>query len=226
MENIYDRIQHRIKEVGTNATKASLEAGLSREFIRQLKYHPERSISGENAKKLATVLETTADWLLYGGPEIENHSNTKNEIAQIKAPRIQDMNKDVPVYGTAAASHNGGAFQLDTGVIDYVRRPRALETAKDIYALYIEGSSMEPQYWPGDLVFVHPHKPARTGDAIILQEYDAQAQEITATVGILLSKNGTHISIKKHNPPAELLIKRSNIRELHKVLSNNELYGI
>ena len=168
MQTIYDRVEIRMTELGLNVPALTSKAQLSEKYLQQMKRFPNRNIRSDTARKIAEALETTTNWLLYG-----EDSETAQVTTGVPIPRPTSMKKDVPVYGTAAASHNGGAFQLDTGVIDYVRRPPTLETAKDIYALYVEGNSMEPQFWPGDLIFVHPHKPARSGDAVIIQEYDA-----------------------------------------------------
>ncbi|MCG6115071.1 MAG: helix-turn-helix domain-containing protein [Mesorhizobium sp.] len=145
--------------------------------------------------------------------------------APVQLPARHEMPNDVPVYGTAAASHLKGAFQLEPGVIDYVRRPPALATAKDLYALYVEGSSMEPRYEQGDLVFVHPHRPARKGDTVIVQ-VEVAPNEIEASIGYLRQRTGLNVVIGKLNPQAEVQIEMKRVRHIHRVMTMNELFGV
>lgn len=97
--------------------------------------------------------------------------------------------------------------------------------AKDIYAVYVEGNSMEPQYFPGDLIFVHPHRPPRFGDPVIVQCQNGSEEAAEATLGILHKRTAELLILRKHNPSAEVSIKRDRIISTHKVLTNNDLYG-
>lgn len=84
---------------------------------------------------------------------------------------------------------------------------------------------MEPQYFPGDLVYVHPHRPPRMGDAIIVQAA-VDDTNIEATLGIYEKQTGHFIYIRKRNPDALVELKRQHIKAIHKVLTVNELFGI
>jgi len=149
--------------------------------------------------------------------------------AAAAAPSINrsEMPANVPVMGTAAGSLLSGAFQLQGGVIDYVRRPPALSGARDIYALYVEGSSMEPRYFPGELVYVNPHKPPRIGDTVIVQEGNGDASNISASIGVLHKRANGVVILRKYNPPnAEFNIDQTRISAIHRVLTPNELFGV
>lgn len=145
--------------------------------------------------------------------------------ADAHLPPRTAMANDVPVMGTAAGSHTKGAFQFSSTPIDYVRRPPALTNAKDIYALYVEGQSMEPEFRPGQLIYVHAHKPPRFGDAVIIQTQVAEG-EFEATIGIYAKKTAEAVFIEKHNPKATIQITRSIVVAVHKVLTTNELFGV
>lgn len=152
----------------------------------------------------------------------------KNDVKRANAtlPAFAHLDKDVPVRGTAAGSHLRGAFQLTSDPVDYVRRPASLMNARNVYSLYVEGSSMEPQYWPGDLIYVHPDKPPRPGDAVIVQYRNSDDQDIEATIGLYIRLTAERLVIQKHNPPGERNIVRDAIVSIHKVLTNNEIYGV
>ncbi len=108
--------------------------------------------------------------------------------------------------------------------MDYVRRPSALENAKGIYALYIEGDSMSPKYEAGDLVFVHPHVPARVGDIVVVHEQNGH-EETLAFIKRLTRRTAEWIETEQYNPPAEVKFKNSEGIKIHKVLQMNDLFG-
>lgn len=181
----------------------------------------------DTLESLAPVLQTTAQWLMYGDDAVKTSSpaNGLREATPPLLPSRSSMPMDVPVLGTAAGSHVGGAFEFEGGVVDYVRRPPAL-TGRDIFALYVEGSSMEPQYFPGDLIYVNPHKPPRAGEIVVVQMKQQDHSPIEATLGIYRRMTEKHLVLGKRNPAADIEIERGQIASIQKVMTMNELFGV
>jgi phage repressor protein C with HTH and peptisase S24 domain len=238
------RISERLKAVKLSAQAASIQAGLSKDTLRKLLGSETQIPAGKTLTGLAKVLRVSEQWILTGeGPvddvtairedgslaftQIKTPTPTWSEIhpANVPIPNRADMPNDVPVRGTAAGSHLKGAFQVTSDVIDYVRRPPALTGARDVYALFVEGSSMEPQYFPGDLIYVHPHRPPRIGDVIVVQAAIDEVN-VEATLGVYAKRTERHLSILKRNPESHVQIKREHIKSIHKVLTTNELFGV
>lgn len=160
---------------------------------------------------------------------IEGLSRFPKEVAPapVAVPTPNDMPNDVPVLGTAAGSHLRGAFQLDeANIVDWVRRPPALTGAKTAYAIYVEGSSMAPEHNAGDLRFVHPGRPPRIGDTVIVQLRNGPNEPIEASIGHYRRKTPTQLVIGKLNPEAEVQLKLDIVIDIHKVLTMNELFGV
>ncbi|MCO6410071.1 S24 family peptidase [Hoeflea alexandrii] len=227
-KTLQDRARERLAALGLSPSGASEKAGLSRETLPKLLKNPAAMPGARTLSKLATVLGVTEQWLLTGNDNPEAQPLQALRPASAPEPPSRDsMPADVPVMGTAAGSLLSGAFQLQGGVIDRVRRPPALAGARDIYALYIEGTSMEPRYFPGDLVYVNPHKPPRPGDVVIVQETNGDMTTITASIGVLRRRGGGVILLSKHNPPdSEISIRQDRVAAIHKVLTVNELFGV
>lgn len=224
MENdLKNRLLELVESQGITLETASTKSGLDRSYLRKMLDRPGASPRGETLQKIAAGLGVTTTWLL-NGDETAKHNELRPAFTSL--PERASMPNDVPVLGTAAGSHLRGAFQLSADPVDYVRRPPALSGAKDVYALFIEGSSMEPQYNPGDLVYIHPHKPPRFGDAVVIQISNGSEGEMEATIGIFAKRTTDTITIRKHNPSAEIPIKRETILEIHKVMTLNELFGV
>lgn len=66
MTDLVERIEEALEETGLSARKASLDAGLSHRFLTDLLGGVKRSISVENAEKLAPVLNRTPEYLAFG----------------------------------------------------------------------------------------------------------------------------------------------------------------
>lgn len=70
MSDLIHRIEEALEETGKSPRGASLEAGLSARFLTDLFGGAKRSISIENAEKLAPVLDRTPEYLAFGkGPK-------------------------------------------------------------------------------------------------------------------------------------------------------------
>jgi phage repressor protein C with HTH and peptisase S24 domain len=217
------RIEQEIEKSGRSQSAIAIEAFGNESTLRKILNGTTRSPTLKTLTKLANVLQTTPEYLMgRAETNLFDPSSHRTETVFIQKPSIANA---IPVLGTAAGSFVKGAFQMDIGVVDYVRRPETLFSARDVYALYVEGSSMEPQYFPGDLIYVNPHKPARSGDPVVVQTKLSGDQNVEATLGIYVRKTEKHICIKKRNPDTEIQILRNDATVIHKVLTMNEIYG-
>lgn len=132
----------------------------------------------------------------------------------------------IPIMGVAAGSLLKGSAQLTTGPVDMMPRPRALEHAADIYAVYVDGTSMEPMFRHGQPIIISPHKPARSGDVVLVQEQHDHEGPILASVGILKGRNEKEVVLSKLNPVGTLHLKAEYVVEVHKVLDYSDLIGL
>ncbi|MBC7314624.1 MAG: LexA family transcriptional regulator [Rhizobium sp.] len=244
---LHDRIKQKLEELGLSEEAASLRMGTDRSYLRKLFDRPNSSPRGETLSRLAKALNTTEGWLLTGDGQGSSETPPlamgyathlefeptmtvpENGRARKPAPELPARNAmplDVPVMGTAAGSHLRGSFQLEGGIIDYVRRPPGLMTAKDIYALFVEGTSMEPQFHPGDLIYVSPHRPAKAGDIVVVQSRNGEHSPDEATLGIFRRTTERAVIVSKHNPKADIELARPTVKAIHRVLTMNELFGV
>ncbi|WP_279100846.1 XRE family transcriptional regulator [Bartonella apis] len=157
---------------------------------------------------IAEALNVSIDWLLTGNtPNVAGAETTRtsSKMSDVKfnnstLPPRQYMPQDVPVVGTAACNTDNGLFKLDSSIIDYVHRPPALLMTKDIYALYVEGDTMEPRFKAGDLVFVHPNKPVRIGDSVVVQIAKTIDEPIKAMIAVLAKRTSHEVFLQKYIP--------------------------
>lgn len=225
-DDLKERLKQVIERKGLSWDAASREAGMERSYFSKLFDGKIGNPRIDTLHKIAAKLDVSPDWLVNGvesAPIVDVRSGPPGAVPLV--PHRDDMPNDVPVRGTAAGSHTKGSFSLYADIIDYVRRPPALAGARDVYALYVEGESMIPQYAPGEVIFVHPRKPVRIGDPVVVQ-VSYRDGEFEGTIGIYRRPHTDWIVIGKHNPVAEVQIKRGNETQVHRILTMNELFGI
>lgn len=227
---LIERLNLLLTQSGKSAQRLSIEATGAKDTVRKILDGSTKNPRIDTLIKLAAILGTTPQYLMGEDEEAKAQQaapqGNGNAAHTPDLPIRHSMPLDVPVMGTAAGSHLRGAFQFEGGIVDYVRRPPALTGARDLYALFVEGTSMEPQYFPGDLIYVTPHKPPRTGDIVVVQCRNGDHSPEEATLGIFRRTTEKHIVIGKRNPSAEIELTREHVKAIHKVLSNNELFGV
>lgn len=79
----------------------------------------------------------------------------------------------VPLLGQGAAGPNG-AFPFNGERVADIPAPPSLQGVHNAYAIYVFGDSMEPRYEQGEIVFVDPTRPARSGDYVVVQIADEE----------------------------------------------------
>lgn len=226
---IVQRIDAILEERGLTRAAASRLAKLSPDYIRKLAENPESAGNVAKLGMLATALGVPLGRLtgeMVDGLPPDPTSIVRGEVrtAPVRAPNALAP-RDLPVLGTAAGSLVG-AFQFTRDVIDYVRRPPALEGVTEAYGLYVENESMSPMYRPGELIFVHPRRPVLKGDAIVIQVKRSAIDDMEAYIKIFSGKNAEWLVAEQLNPPGTLRYKLDTVAYIHKVLTMNDLFGV
>lgn len=233
-ETFIDRMDRRLKEVGLTDRAASLTATGKPDTIRDIRRRGTRPRT-DTVTALAEVLETTVEYLLHGrqtGAALADrrtgYEAADNDLT-IAGPRT------IPVYGTAL----GAEMRFDeqdfieshivemTDVIDWVRRPPAMNGRADVYSVYISGSSMEPRYESGDPVIVDPKRPPRPGDDVIVQIADDSDPSIVraALIKRLVRRTTKALHLKQYNPAMEFDVPVNRVIAVHRVIPYRDIIG-
>src|SRR5580698_6700215 len=116
---------------------------------------------------LADALGVTLEWLTRGDAKPGQFATTGGEAhftTTARAPHPSQLR----VLGMAECGPDGWSL-WNGDVIDTIPTPSNLAGAPNAYAVYTVGSSMEPRYYEGELVFVHPGKPVTAGAFVLVQ---------------------------------------------------------
>lgn len=200
----------------------------------------ERQPDSDTLRRIAVVLDTTVGSIFGEGPG-EPAANLPL-VEPIEAPNIKSWARDVPVHGTAL----GGDLALDAvthamqveqtvleffDVIEMVRRPPAFASNRGLYGLYVAGSSMEPRYEPGDLLYVDPRRPPAIGDDVIVQIRDGNGHDgddriVCALIKRLVRRTAAGVELEQYNPPLRFKLASDYIAAVHRVVKLGEVVGM
>ncbi|HYC05527.1 MAG TPA: S24 family peptidase [Azospirillaceae bacterium] len=141
-------------------------------------------------------------------------------------PAISQMARDVPVRGTAVGGLDADFF-FNGGTVDWVRRPPGLQATRDAFAIYVAGSSMSPRYEEGDLVYVHPARPPRSGDDVLIELHGRDGEPGPCYIKRLLRRTPTLIVAAQFNPARDdLEYELASVRGVFKIMTAAELLGV
>lgn len=109
------------------------------------------------------------------------------------------------VYGTVKGGRNGEIVDTAKSVA-MVARPDYLTGVADAFAMYVVGSSMEPRFRRGDLLFIHPGRPPNRGDEVVIAFPDN-----TGLVKIYLGMKGATLEFQQLKPKRTLRFRQDEI---------------
>lgn len=194
----------------------------------------------KHAPRFGELLGVSAAWLIDGGPLpdgptppviVPNATPFKFEGASDGHPP-----EDVPVYGTvlgASQIYDGEAIEqttLNTGdVLTYFKRPSILNGQKDIYGVFVAGSSMDPRYGEGEAVIVDGKRPPRVGDDVVVYlrvpDEDMGERDACVLIKRLVRRGADFIELRQFNPPTTFRIAGERVSKVHRVIPASELFS-
>lgn len=182
-----------------------------------------RGFGERQARFYAEALQANWVWLLTGTGEAFAGAPRVTESIATHLPslppaidRKSGPTSDLPVYGSAEGGASGMLVTFEP--IDWIGRPDALQNVRDAFAVYIIGSSMEPRYEHGDLIVVHPTRPPKREDDVLLLSNQGEGA-FSAVVRRLTGWTDSVWSVRHYNPLREEEIRRADWPRAHVVLA-------
>jgi SOS-response transcriptional repressor LexA len=122
---------------------------------------------------------------------------------------------DLPIYGSAHGGPSGMIMHPDA--IERVKRPGPLAGVAKGFGVYVVGDSMSPAYEHGDLILVHPGRPPRRGDDVLLLQHEPDG-DVAALVKRLLRWTDKNWHVEQFNPRREFVLPRAAWQEAYVVV--------
>lgn len=128
----------------------------------------------------------------------------------------------IPVYGQAMGGEDG-EFIFNGSRLADILAPPILRGVTDAYAVYVMGESMEPRYFAGEVVYVHPHLPVRRSDFVIAQVQAHQAGDAPhGFIKQFISRSSGVVRLRQFNPDRNLEFPASEVVSIHRIVGSGE----
>jgi SOS-response transcriptional repressor LexA len=229
MDRIRDFVDRRLRELDLDYKQVSLEIGRNHAYLQQYikrgvpRYLPEtvrpalaRLLRCEEerlrptvwdkarpAARVAVVAESAPPpWL----PPPLGHAIPGDELVG---------QADLPIYGSAQGGPSGMIMHPDA--IERVKRPAPLMGVAKGFGVYVVGDSMSPAYEHGDLILIHPGRPPRRGDDVLLLQHEPDG-DVAALVKRLLRWTEKSWHVEQFNPRREYDLPRAAWQEVYVVV--------
>lgn len=130
--------------------------------------------------------------------------------------------RDLPVYASAQGGPDG--MSIDYQPVEWMRRPQTLEGVVDAFAFYVVGDSMAPRFRHGERLLVHPKRPPRPGEDILLLLKDVDKADVNAMVKTLVGRNADAVTVAQYNPAKEFDIPAESVGDMLLIVGSH-FYG-
>lgn len=196
---------------GMTLKSASLAIGKNHAYLQQYIHSGKpRRLPEEARYKLARFLKV--DERELRDDEVA-HSTASDSYVFAHDTNIS-YPKDLPVVGRARAGYEG--FFFDQGrVNERVGRPPILSGVVNAFAVYAVGTSMEPRYYEGELLYVNPNKPPAKGDFVVVECNDGGGW-----IKRLVRLTPTEVVLEQLNPPETRTLPRDDIKNIYRVVGS------
>lgn len=238
-EILIDRIDERLAELGRTRYWLSSEIsdGRSTTAIRDIARRGSMP-AGDRLGRIALALDTSTEWLLG---EARDPAPVRSEVGlsegHVGRPSREAGIPGIPLVGTGdcaelaledAETHRTVMVERSSFDPDYhvrmITRPPALRGARDLYAIYFRGVSMEPRFESGEVAIVDPQRPVRAGDYVLVQLNSGEDDSVQSVlVKRLVRQNAAETILEQFNPPLTFAVPRERIARIHRILPQTDL---
>jgi phage repressor protein C with HTH and peptisase S24 domain len=218
MSDVREFLRGKLAETGLSMKEASERIGRNHAYLQQFFERGVPATLPEGVReRLASLLGVTPDHLRTAAGTKESGYR----MPMLKIPPAKPGDK-IPVMGVADGGGDGRSL-WNGEIVDYVERPPSLAGAPNGYATYVTGTSMEPRYHPGEMVYVHPGKPVTIGCYVLVQVKPKNPDEAPGVLmKRLTKKTGAKIVLEQFNPPKTYDVALKDILSMHRVVGSGE----
>ena len=119
----------------------------------------------------------------------------------------------IPVYGAQPGGMQKGLNLSRRDVVDWAARHPAQFGIADAFAVYVFSGSMEPRYFRGELVYVHPGRPPEINRDCLIEMKNGEAH-----IRRFLGQHEEKIKVALLNPPEEKELSKESIKAVYAVV--------
>lgn len=127
--------------------------------------------------------------------------------------------RHLPVLGRAVGGADG-KYIFNGEPIGHVGCPPSLEGVPGAYAVFVSGESMWPRFKPGETAWVHPHRPPRRGNDVVVQirPEDDDGSPPWGYIKEFVGWQGNKLVLQQYNPEMRLEFDREDVVSVHPIV--------
>lgn len=216
-------IVQRKDELRKTLSEISVRIGRNHAYLQQfINRGVPRNLPEEVRPLLAAELEVDEE-RLRSASQKQKSPTRPPEPRNARIGGAARLGATVPVYGHAMGGKEG-QFVLNGNKVADILAPPTLNGVIDAYAVYIVGTSMEPRYFPGEVVFVNPGLPVRKGDFVVAQVAgrEGEGEAPLAYVKQFISRDGKRMKLQQFKPKRTLEFPDNKIVSVHRIIMGGE----
>lgn len=116
---------------------------------------------------------------------------------------------------------------MNGDVVDYVRRPPKLFGRRDVFSVYVQGTSMEPRFFSGELLYLEMNRPPHNGDFVVIELKPTEDDPTRAAyLKRLVGVTPTKIKLHQYKPDEQIEIDRRKVLRMFRVMTTMDLLGV
>lgn len=160
-------------------------------------------------------------------PRPHDEPNVEWEQGPVAFPKLRPGANDVEEKGVTVGGFGDdeSAFELNGETIDYVRRPPGIIGRKNVFALRVSNTSMEPKYDDGERVYAEKRHPAVRDFVVVELHPLGDGRPSKSYIKRLVGMDATKITVEQYNPRGLLEFGRHEIKQIYRVIPEKELRG-
>ncbi|APG30461.1 Transcriptional repressor [Granulibacter bethesdensis] len=224
---------NRIRELrsarGLSQAKLAEKAGTSAQQIQRLEAGDRRLTTGWMERIAAPLGVTAADLLpakKIGSGEPKSKNITDSNLLHASLPITSSSPLVVPVFGAAQGGPLGASgFPDVTEALEWVALPSTLSGIRGIFALYVEGDSMEPWAEHGTRIYIHPTRVPAPRDYVVVVKKSGEYEDERVIVKRLVRRTATKLLLQQYNPNSQIEIDVKIVSKIYRVIPWNEISG-
>lgn len=136
--------------------------------------------------------------------------------------RLPSSHAYIPLYGQAVGGIDGEFLLNEGNRLTDIVAPPALASVSGAYAVTVSGESMEPRYFDGEVVFVHPKRRPVKGDFVVAQIHNPNDGPPLAFVKRLVRNSEAGLVLEQYNPPKELRFEHRAVVSVHVIVMGGD----
>lgn len=243
MSGMSERLRQAREKAGfESASAAAAAVGVNPSTYRAHE-NGQNEFSAGYAGRYGKRFGVSASWLLTGegnGPTATKLDDPDRALSNLPRPMpnasppvpVDFPARRLPMYGAAIGGADG-RFVLNGNKVADALCPPQLADVPDAYGVFVVGTSMEPRYFAGEAVFLHPHLPVRQGDFVVVQLLGAdEGEQVEGYVKRFVSMNAKELVLEQYedregidenaplNDRRRLKFPRSRVAAVHKIVQS------